>query len=404
MNFARIKAIYRKELVDALRDRRTIISTLVMPVLMFPLLTFGFGGMMAKAVTKMRAEKTVIMVLGRTHAPSVAAFLAQADGLTVEEGTPDYVERINQKKIRAAVQFPAGLEAALAQTSTHIPHVKIFHYAGEIRSQTALRNVQKALRDYRDQIVSRRLSAGGLPPEALRPFETDEENVAAPEKVGGSLFGGLIPYMIIFLTFVGALNPAMDLTAGEKERGTMETILASPVSKVDLVVGKFLMVFTASMTTAIVSIISFVGTFSMPFVAAREMSKMGSSPMPFDLSIAGVMAVFTLVVPLAIMFSAGLLAISLFAKSFKEAQSYVSPLMIVVILPAMAAMLPGFDLNLKLAFVPILNVSLVSKEVLTGSYPWTQIGIVLASSCVYAAAALAAAVSLFKRESVLFRA
>jgi sodium transport system permease protein len=109
------------------------------------------------------------------------------------------------------------------------------------------------------------------------------------------------------------------------------------------------------------------------------------------------------VLPLAVLFSASLLAISLCAKSFKEAQSYISPLMIVVLLPAVAALLPGVELNTGLSLVPVLNTSLVSKEIVTGTYHWKFIAIIFASSCIYAAAALAIAVRLFQREDVLFR-
>ena len=98
-----------------------------------------------------------------------------------------------------------------------------------------------------------------------------------------------------------------------------------------------------------------------------------------------------------------LMTIALWSKTTKEAHSYASPLMLLVLMPAMAAMVPGFDLNAKLALVPVLNVSLVSKEVLTGNYPWLLNGLVFASSCTYAAAALSLAVTAFKHESVLFR-
>ena len=225
--------------------------------------------------------------------------------------------------------------------------------------------------------------------------------MAAPAKVGGNVIGGLFPYLIIFLCFMGALAPAIDLTAGEKERGTIETILASPVSRLDLVLGKFLMVFTASIVTAVVSLTSFALTFTLPFLAARDIAK--KSQIPFDISVTGVAAVVLMMLPLAVMFAAGLMTIALWSKTTKEAHSYASPLMLVVLMPAMAAMVPGFDLNAKLALVPVLNVSLVSKEVLTGNYPWLLIGLVFASSCAYATAALSLAVAAFKHESVLFR-
>jgi sodium transport system permease protein len=116
-----------------------------------------------------------------------------------------------------------------------------------------------------------------------------------------------------------------------------------------------------------------------------------------------VISVFTMVLPLAVLFSAALLAIALFAKSYKEAQSYISPLMIVVVLPAVAAVLPGVELNTALALVPVLNTSLISKEIMTGTYHWKYIALIFASSCAYAAGAIAIAVKLFQREDVLFR-
>ena len=125
--------------------------------------------------------------------------------------------------------------------------------------------------------------------------------------------------------------------------------------------------------------------------------------MPFDISVRGVASVFLMMLPLAVMFAAVLMAIGLFSKTTKEAHSYASPLMLLVLMPAMAAMVPGFDLNATLALIPVLNVSLVSKEVLTGNYPWLLILLVFASSWGYAAGALSLAVSAFERESVLFR-
>ena len=133
------------------------------------------------------------------------------------------------------------------------------------------------------------------------------------------------------------------------------------------------------------------------------MNRPGTKGMAFVISGKAIAAVFFMVLPLAVLFSGALLAISLLAKSYKEAQSYVQPLIIVVILPAIVALLPGVELNPKLALVPVLNVSLVSKEILTGNYPWGLIGLIFGSSSLYAAAALFVAVRAFQRESVLFR-
>jgi sodium transport system permease protein len=401
MNWRRIRTVFRKELVDALRDRRTIISTIIVPIILFPLLTIGFGAVAAKAVKKMSQETPSVMILGAEYAPDLAAQLATNRAFTVTKPRANYVAEINDKQLRAAVEIPPGFEAALLAGNAPPPEIKICHYASEMRSEFAVRALQKALLDYRDQIVAKRLRDKGMNSDVLRPFETLQQNVASAKKVGGNLLGGLVPYMLILLCLVGAMNPAMDITAGEKERGTIETILASPITRLELVLGKFFMVLTMSLCTTVISLLSYGLTFSLPFFALRELTKSG--PVSLDLSLGSVLSLFVLVVPLAIMFSGLLLATSVFAKSYKEAQSYVSPLMALVIIPAVAVMMPGVDLNFSLAMIPILNVSLVCKEVLSGTYHWGLISIVFLSSCGYAAIALSLAVHFFKKEAVLFR-
>ncbi len=228
----------------------------------------------------------------------------------------------------------------------------------------------------RYSVVKERLAVKNIPDSALKPFDIKQENVAPPEKVGGAAFGGLIGYMVILLCLTGGMYPAMDLTAGEKERGTMETVLSSPVSRVHLVLGKFFMVLTASLVTAALSVTS-MGVSFWAVEHFHAFDRAGSDAAEFQLRIGfgSVLSVFVMVLPLAVLFSAALMTISLFAKSYKEAQSYVTPLMMVVILPAVAAMLPGVELTSKLALVPILNMSLLCKELVTGTYHWNYIAI-----------------------------
>src|SRR6202049_5155240 len=127
---------------------------------------------------------------------------------------------------------------------------------GELKSGFGPDRLQRFFRELRDRAVREHLEARQLPENLARPFDIEEKNVAPPEKVGGALVGGIIPYFVILLCLTGAMYPAMDLTAGEKERGTMETILCSPVSRTHLVLGKFLMVLTASIATAVLAIAS----------------------------------------------------------------------------------------------------------------------------------------------------
>ncbi len=417
MNWNRIITVYLKELKDSLRDRRTLISMIVVPALVMPLLMVGVGVVMSKVIKRARGETPSIMILGGEDSPGVLAALEAEKNAAGEPrfrfvSSGDYRHLISEKKLRAAVEIPEGFEAALKAGETRT--VTIFYYEGEIRSGLGYGALNDFFRTFREKTVEGRLTERGLPADLVKPFDVKRQNVAPPEKVGGNLFGGFIPYIIIILCFTGAMYPAMDLTAGEKERGTMETLLCSPVSRVNIVAGKFLMVLTASIGTMLTLLISMAitGVVAGAMFSGQEtqiaqqtaQAKSAMSGVIPTIDPLGVVGVFGMVAPVAVFFSALLLALSLFAKSYKEAQSYVSPLIIVVIMPVVLGMLPGIELSAKTALVPILNLSLVCKEMLSGVWHWNYIALIFASSCVYAAIALAFCVWMFNREDVMFRA
>jgi len=403
MSLRNIGIVYRKELTEALRDRRTLISTIVVPLLMFPLLTVGFGAAMVSLLNKAEKETPKVMVLGGADSPHVLADLKKLEGLQFVDFTADWKDRIVNKEVGAAVEIPEGFETDLGRQKSDT--VRIYNYKNEIKSEFAANRVEKALKKYGDTIVKDRLAAKNLAVSVLDPFEIKQENVAPPEKVGGAAIGGFLGYFVIVLCLQGAMYPAIDLTAGEKERGTMETILSSPISRVHLVLGKFFLVLTAALVTAALSVtsmgVSFWGSQKFHAFDAGSASDAGSSQL--HISVNGILSVFLMALPLAVMFSAALLTIALFAKSHKEAQSYITPLMFIVIIPAIAAMLPGVELTPKLALIPILNVSLLCKDLIAGTYHWNLIAIIFGSTCAYAAVALFLAVKMFQRESVLFR-
>jgi sodium transport system permease protein len=403
MPLQNIGIVYRKELTEALRDRRTLISTLLVPLLLFPLLSVGFGALAVTLVKKAEEETPKVMLLGGADSPAVLDALRTSKKIEVVPATPDWKDQIINKEIRAAIAIPAGFEASLAQQNPQT--IEIYKYEGELKSSISADTVERSLKAYRDTVIEARLDANHVPSSILTPFRIKQDNVAPPEKVGGAAFGGIIGYMVILLCLTGGMYPAMDLTAGEKERGTMETILSSPISRLDLVLGKFFLVLTASLVTAALSVLSMgVSFWGMQQLKAFDVSKNpDAAGMQLHIGFTAVLSVFLMALPLAVLFSAGLITISLFAKSYKEAQSYVSPLMILVIVPAVAAMLPGVELTAKLALIPILNVSLLCKELVTGTYHWNFIALIFLSTCVYAAAALFLAVKMFQREDVLFR-
>jgi sodium transport system permease protein len=398
MKSSRALVVYAKELRDLLRDRRTIISMVVIPVLVIPVLMLAIGGLSVTMIKKAQAEVPKVMVLGEENAPSIVGQLRGTTNISFVPASEDYTNLISNKRIRAAVEIPPGFEHDIE--SGDQTQVKIYIYEGEIKSQFGARALQEFFSEYRTLTISNRLAVHDLSPKLLKPFDIVQQNVAPPKKVSGNLIGGIIPYIIILMSLTGAMYPAMDLTAGEKERGTIETLLCSPASRLDLVLGKFLMVLTAAMATTFLSLASMGTSF---LVATSYLGRGDGFDFPLEIDLPSLIMVFIMMLPLAVFFSALLMVLALFARSYKEAQSYVSPLMIVVIMPAVASLRPGVELSAGLSTVPILNVSLASKAILSGTYDWGYLALILCSSTIYAALALWAAVKLFQREEVMFR-
>ena len=400
MNFAAISVVYRKELREWLRDRRTLISTVLVPLLAFPILMVGMIYLATVMVGKAEQEVPKVMIIGGENSPALVEQLKKLDKLAIVPYADNYKDQISNKEIRAAVEIPKGFQTALAEGTAQT--INVYYYKGEIKSSFGADHLQDAIKDYREAVVKDRLAAKNLSPSVLTPFEIKQENVAPPEKVGGASVGGFIGYAVILLCLTGAMYPAIDLTAGEKERGTIETILSSPVSRFDLVMGKFLLVFSASLVSAILSVTS-MGTSFAILGHSQLMHSSGGESLHLSLGPLSVVAVFFMALPLAVLFSAVLMTIALFAKTYKEAQSYLTPLTFLVVIPAVASVMPGVELNSKLALIPVLNTSLVCKEIISGTYHWDSIILIFASTCVYAGAAIFLAVKMFQREDVLFR-
>jgi sodium transport system permease protein len=403
MNLHIIGTVYRKEFTEWVRDRRTLISTVLVPLLLFPIIMVGFTALAVVMVGQAKKETPKIMVIGGGDSPQLLANLRKLDSLEIAPYSTHWKDQIAEKEIRAAVEIPAGFQSALEKGEAKT--VEIYFYEGEMKSSFGADRIEKFLKDYRDQVVKDRLAAKNVAPSVLRPFEIHQENVAPPEKVSGATVGGFVGYMVVLLCMTGAMYPAIELTAGEKERGTMETILSSPISRMDLVLGKFLLVLSAALATAALSVLSMGISFSAlrRFNVSSGTGRGDAAGLLLQLGPKAVAFLFVMALPLAVLFSAVLMTIALFAKSYKEAQSYLTPMTFLVVIPAVASLLPGVELTPKLAIVPILNTSLVCKEIMTGTYHWNSIALIFASTCVYAGLALFVALKTFQRESVLFR-
>lgn len=394
-----IMTVYRKEILEVSRDRKTLLFMMVLPLVLIPLLLQVMVDFVADAEKKAATETLTYAVFGEDQLPGLTDALAGAEGYErVALDSPDDIEvALEDERIKLALVVPAGVgesEQAIVE----------LHYDNASTTSKVKRRTSKFIDAFSEEVRAERLRALGATTfsqqaAVVKPVVMVERGTASMREKLGEALGGMLPYMVIPFCFLGALYPAIDLGAGEKERGTLETLLLAPVSRLQLVLGKYLVVFTTGLVSATLSLVAIGGWFAIegPKLAG-ELSEIVGAIGALDLAL-----VWLMLVPTTAMFAAVLLSISIYAKSFKEAQSFAAPFNMLCILPAVAAMLPGVELNMTWALVPVSNIALAIKELLKGTMDYTMLGIILGSSTAVATVLLVFCTRWFSRESVLFR-
>lgn len=392
------KTIFFKELRDILRDRRTVFVMIVLPILLYPLLLIGFSQIMILQMSRLEEKSSRLVVVGRDSAGGIVDCLDTVRSLVIVE-VKDWRQKIESGDLDAALEFTAGFSDSLSSWGG--ADVCVYYNNSKERSLEARNRLTQILEGCRDDIVTQRLVDISADTSILSPFRINLTSLATPQQDIGSVIGRFLGYLLIIMTLTGAFYPAIDLTAGEKERGTLETLLISPARRVDIVYGKFFAVVLIAVLTVVLNLLSMGLTAAFGLKMLGRETGMGLSLLTIEpLSL---VYVLLLILPLAVLFSAGCLAIAVGARSFKEGQSLLTPAYMVVILPAMVSLLPGVEMTPGLALVPIVNVSLLIKEFMAGNYPWLETGLAFASTSVLAAATLAWAANQFRQETVLFR-
>jgi sodium transport system permease protein len=395
--FDLVKVILKKELLDLLRDRRTLFMMVVVPILLYPLLLIIVMQVAMLQVSKMEEKASRIVVMNGEFAPQVLAEIDSSSTLEIVDSL-DWRAQIRDGKLDAAIEFTPGFEDSILIASAS--QATIYYNSSREFSVRSKDRLEEPLVAFRKQIVEQRIRSLNITPEFLEPFAQVDENLASDEQQQGVFLGKMLGYMLIFMVLTGAFYAAIDLTAGEKERGTLETLLVSPVGRKEIVYGKFLATVTASVITAVLNLVSMgltaVYGFQMIGEAAGKFPDIAISPFSLFL-------VLLIIIPVAVLFSGVCLAIAVTARNYKEGQSALTPVMIVTILPAMVAMLPGVEISPSLAFIPIANVALLIVEFLSGNYPLWESIITILSTSIFAGLSLWWVTSQFNQESVLFR-
>ena len=409
-----VRLIFNKEVRDLLRDRRTVMLVLVVPALLYPL--FGIAGYaMAQSLL---GQTTTVGIVGTAYLPDEPKLYAEGkfvDFSTAVDSDPNSTpsplavlpldgeaeEMLRSKKIDVAVIVPEGFREQIADAKLTRPTIQVLNRDGDEKSKLAAKRLVNILQNWERTLRTKRFESAGLPKGFETIFDLDEPNSKKPalKKAADELrdsFVKVFPFILIMWLVAGAIQPAVDTTAGERERGTMETLLISPATRGEIVVGKWAATTLFGFASVIWNVVWLAG---------------GAIVMQFALgypivNLLGLIGCVVLGLPLAMLFAAFALALGIFAKSTKEGQYYLIPLMLVTMPLAFLSMMPGRELTAGTALMPVTGAMLFQQKLLTPSadpIPWAMAPLVLGSLFVVVAIALRIAVVQFNRESVLFR-
>jgi sodium transport system permease protein len=397
--------VYFKELTELMRDKKTLIFVILLPIFIFPVI-FGVMGLVLSSTTnKAMQEQHRYVIINAQQAPEFADALFYHKNfkqVTTDKTTEaELVAAIRNDEFDVAIVVPADFSAK-RQLVEQAQWQVIYNQSSQF--DFMYRYFTDLLADFNEKLQRDTLTQLNVDPEKLaaiiKPVDVQKVDTAAKRENIGEKFGAVIAYILIPLCLLGASYPAIDMGAGEKERGTLETLLICPISRVSIVLGKFFTVLTTGLVGALITVGSFgiwgaiIGSFAGMAVVQEAMSA---------IAITELLLIFSLLLPISAVFAALLLAISIYARTFKEAQNYISPLSIMIFLPLIAAMMPGVELNGKTALVPIMNVALAIKELIKGTADYAMLALIFGSTLVLAAVAIGFCVHWFQQEKVLFR-
>jgi sodium transport system permease protein len=436
MNWSNVILILTRELRDQARDRRTIFMIAVLPILLYPLL-----GMSMFQVAQFMEEKSSRVLVagtsglvgrkdlpplldpedacrfdvrlfgdvgqdrlldvtlfseepGRQRKPSQDVVVAVRD--LVREGRYDGAVVLPPELPERLAEFRRAIEADEAAPRVDIRPEIVYSTANE-KSQIAFARLYPVMNRWVQAIGETNLKAAGIPAEAARPVDVGAADVAGQTKFkGAAIWSKVLPIVLLLWAMTGAFYPAIDLCAGEKERGTLETLLSSPAERTEIVLGKLLTVMIFSMATAGLNLLSMGLT---GWLLLSRMPKLGSPP------VESILWLTLALIPVAALYSALCLALAAFAKSTKEGQYYLMPLLLVTMPLVLVPMTPAAELNLGNALVPVTGIVLLLRNLLEGAY-WDAlrflpiVALVTLACCV---ASIRWAVEQFNSEAVLFR-
>ncbi|MFL5346557.1 MAG: ABC transporter permease [Hyalangium sp.] len=383
-----IATVFRKEMKDHLRDKRSVTSAFAGP-LVGPIIFTVMFTMMASWFRE--GKPLEVSIIGREHAPSLIAFL-QRHGAILLDAPPDYEAQIQAGTLDAVLIIPKDYGKDFSEGHTASVQLVVDNSRNQARS--TIQRLSRLLEGYSGMLGAQRLFARGIAPELAAPVHVDEVDLATPERMAANILN-IIPIFLVFAAFMGGMNVAIDAMAGERERGSLEPLLINPVQRGAVVLGKWL-------TTVVLACVA-IGVCLAAFLLAVSHVPLQDLGVKARFDAVAVLGMLATVVPLALFASAGQMLVSTYARSFKEAQTYIQLLLLLPMVPGMVLAISPIQSQLWMYLVPVFSQQLLIGEVMRGQAVGPVPFLLGALGCAAAAAlCLMLTTRLLSEERIIF--
>ncbi|MEI7596371.1 MAG: ABC transporter permease [Bacteroidota bacterium] len=388
-----ILTVIKKELTDTLRDKRTLMSAIIIPALVIPLLIFGITKLQKGLMDKEGTKQLKIALIGTPD--NIKSQFKDDNFILVENYNLETGKKaISGDSLDAVIEFYADFSDKTSKMQSG--NINLYYKSTNLLLSS---RVSEKIDLIETQLLNERTKQLNISPEAFTPIIVSKVDIASPKEQIGKMVGGFLPYIFILFCFMGCMYPAIDLITGEKEKGTIETLLTSPASRYKIIIGKMATISIVGLSAALMTIMGMlVGLEFLPDIPQDFLNSVSDI-----LSVKFIVMLFAMLLPLSVFFAGLLSAIVVRAKSFKEAQSLVTPMTFVVIIPAMIALMPGVELNWQTVWVPILNIALATKEIIAGTILIEQYITIVISLIILALCAAYYSFTQFSKESMVLK-
>jgi len=386
--------IIKKELTELLRDKKTIINSIVLPTVLVPIIIFG-AMKVTEMIDKSNQEKSV--KIGLVNAPSEFYELVANDTLnkiTIYEEVGDFKQLIDYETIQTAIVFPNDWNTKMGDLSTS--EVQIFRNGSR---DNVNNRVTKLIESYSAKLKAERVTTLEIPTQKLTPFTENYVEVGEQKEVIGKRIGGFIPYLFILTMWGGCLLAAVDLVTGEKERKTIETTLSLPISKFKVLLGKTIVASLLGFIPALLNLVGLIVGLKLIDGIPPAFNEAISEMLGFQ----SITMILLLLIPFSLFLSGLIIALVAGASSFKEAQSKASPIIILIIIPLVLALMPGIELTWTTVLIPVLNIGLGVKEIMAGTIDMVQYAVILLSLLAFAVGAVYFSYRKFSDENAILK-